>query len=629
MNSALLCLALATALAPQAAAGEIRSGASRPAPVRIAAVPAEPAPLSNGTSGFSPEFRTRFQEALTREIQRYDQARFPGRSFLTSLEKLRQRLQSGQEPGPKDLAVLAIAGSLEGSYPVSIQALAVTLGIEPKLSSKAIQKIHSGIFREHQGWNRLQRSLSGFPQDLAISMPSLQLKHLLDRLFDVEPEARESARDGEKAPSPATVSKEAERLKPQLQFGFEPTFTSLRMDHLYYSDPNNPAAFGAYQKTLRDSLERELERELKPRRASASASSYWHKKWTVSVDGGVIEIQPPPQRLKTILPQMKALFRASSRVGLAPEIAWGGIEGGGGHIHIDQGIFARKPLLLRNLITDLRNRPYIQAVLGEMADDQAQSVWQKGQEPSLRRALRTLDALPPSLPGRASLRMTLGVLNLLLGENRYRDLNLQNIMHRRLYGRTSELRTVELRLHRAQRSPEDFQDLAEFWAHRLAALRLSGPIPIEPLSRAEAGRRQLPSVASALFRKLVLDSGLPRPRRFERFVRERFPAPVSFGPPGRPSIKIRYMEPVGKRGHRYEVLVLAPEISELRVGRGRRRVDLMEAPELPGLPRVGSLVSSRNLLEVEGAPGIKSLDLKEARGPLERYRVRRWRKPSN
>ena len=399
--------------------------------------------------------------------------------------------------------------------------------------------------------------------------------------------------------APAGLESMVAALSQEMTWGFEPTFTNEKMeDHKSLIDAN------------RDLLALAMKAELSREQLAG---------WNIGTDPGVVEVRPPPQTLKTILPTMRALFEAARKVGLPSEIAFGGFGGGGGHIHIGRNIFDKNPLLLRNLLVDVYNRPYIKAMLDEMGDvGNAASIQQRGEDARFRKSIAEFDERWRQTRGELDIEAALRIFAGLYKDERYRDVNLTN-----LYGKG--LPTVELRAHRAQRTPEDFYDLAEFWLYRIANLSLAkGPIRLEPASGTRRQDLMLPSAAATLWRKLVRESGLPRPERYERFVRGRFARPLRIGPSEKPDVEIRFVDWGESEGVQeiYEVLVLNPAIKDIKVG--SKRVALRESQASPGRPlsRAGriSLEAGQDRIGVSGIPGIASIDISQARRQVDVYR---------
>lgn len=470
-----------------------------------------------------------------------------------------------------------------------------------------------------------------------------EFQAFLNRIFDgsaAGPGGDESA-----GPSPATLAAKGRRLggpgasdearkkgqveaaardlREKMLFGFEPTFTNSQMERLYRDSSSRLKGAGGtlldfvgYRNELRKRLLKGLRDELGITRSDGDWAFYDEVgKWNIDIDIGVIEIQPPPLRYGQILPEMEALFRAAYTAGLKAEIAFGGIHGGGGHIHLDHGIFAQNPLLLRNLLVDVFNRPYIQAVLEELADDTQQSIHQRREYGLFRAVILEFDRTWRKRGGRIGPLEALQILKP-YGMNRYRDVNLSNLVN------TTWPYTVELRMHRAQTFAGLFKDLADLWIYRLANLSLATePIPMLDLSREAFRRMQLPSVASHLWRKLIRDSRLPEPGLFDHFVYSKFARPLRLGPEGRPRLKLRYIRPHGNNGAIYEALVADPAVREIRMGPSRRRVRLAPAPELPGSPRIGVFVyhGAQDLVPVGGVPGLKEIDLSLTRKWVDSY----------
>jgi hypothetical protein len=215
------------------------------------------------------------------------------------------------------------------------------------------------------------------------------------------------------------------------------------------------------------------------------------------------------------------------------------------------------------------------------------------------------------------------------GMTHYRDIRIDNLIN----PKADSTPTVEIRIHRAQRAPEDYSDLAEFWIYRLANLSLQpGLLPIADIDRAEAERLQSPAVAAARWRELLAESRIPKPERYERFVQERFPSPLRLGPEGHPDVEIRFAlyEDDYKGRHEpktYEILVLNPKIKRIRMGRALKSVALRPAPEIAPGARVGSFgYDGDRRVRAQGIPGVELIDLAQARREIDHYKPTPWRK---
>jgi hypothetical protein len=114
--------------------------------------------------------------------------------------------------------------------------------------------------------------------------------------------------------------------------------------------------------------------------------------WTFHNDHGALETASDVIPAGGGYAATSAVFEAAKRIGLKAEYYIAGQLGGGGHIHIGRKIFDENPLLLRNLIVDLYNRPYIKAVLEEIADPAAPTITDRGREAEFRKRLAALDA---------------------------------------------------------------------------------------------------------------------------------------------------------------------------------------------------------------------------------------------
>ena len=415
----------------------------------------------------------------------------------------------------------------------------------------------------------------------------------------------------------AIKTKQAELIQ-KMTFGFEVSLASPELDLAVRADIDWLRMMTRDQANLSTALASEM---------GAEAAS----KWEVGLDPGTLEIRTPVQKMETIFSSMEPLFKAAKKARLVADFGFGGYYGGGGHIHIGRNIFDENPLLLRNLLVEISNRPYIQAVFEELADDQAQSVRQRGQMGEFKNEIDAIDQKWRDTSGHLDMNELLTVLKPMFKKSlaglstatgsRYRDVNLAN-----LYSKTGEdPPTVEIRMHRGQSSAEDCRDLSEFWTYVLASLSLEkGPVPLSTMSQAEAETLRLPSRATALMRKFVRDTGIPNPERFDRFAEQRFPQTVvKLGPAEHPDVEIRFADFMGENDTPvYEVLVRNPSIRQIQLGDGPP-IELYAAPELGSGVRVGKYVhaGSGNIVVVGGVPGVTSVDLTEARRPVDEFKT--------
>ena len=408
-----------------------------------------------------------------------------------------------------------------------------------------------------------------------------------------------------KAQLEAIKNKRAELIR-KMTFGFEVSLASIEMDR---AERGGPGDYSAIRSSDRDRLEAALVREI-----GAEAAS----KWDVATDMGTLEIRPPVLKMESISSSMKPFFAAAKKAGVIADLGFGGYNGGGGHIHIGRNIFDENPLLLRNLLVEIYNRPYIQAVFEELADDQALSIRQRGQMAKFKQEVDAVDRLWSDTNGALEMPAVLDALRPLFGsfKNRYRDVNLANLY-------SSRCPTVEIRMHRGQSTAADCTDLSELWTYVLASLSLQErPIPISTLNEGEAATLRLPSRATALMKKFVEDTGVPHPERFERFAEQRFPQTVvKLGPAGKPDVEIRFADFAGVNDNPiYEVLVRNPSITQIQFG-NNAPIELFSAPEIGEGVRIGKYVhrAKGDVTEIQGVPGVTRVDFTEARRPVDEF----------
>ena len=401
------------------------------------------------------------------------------------------------------------------------------------------------------------------------------------------------------------VKAKREELIPKMTFGFE---VSMSSDAIERANQGNDWSatyrlIGENQTKLRTALQAEI----------GSAVSGWD----VGMDPGTIEVRPPVQKMETIFSSLDPLFKAAKTAKVSADFGFGGYWSGGGHIHIGRNIFDENPLLLRNLLVDVANRPYIQAIFEALEDDQAKSVRQQGQMDQFKTVVGAVDQLWRAGNGQLQIQAVLDALRPVSNATRYRDVNLTN-----MYGGNPP--TIEMRIHRGQLNAEECRDLSEFWTYVLANLSLEkSPIAFDKMTDDEAATLRMPSRAKPLMQKFLDDIGIPNPERFDRFFDQRFPSTVvRLGPAENPDVEIRFADFVDQNDTpAYEVLVRNPNITEIKLGNGAP-VQLFAAPEIgPGV-RIGKYVhqGQGNVTTISGVPGVTSVDFKEARRPVDEYR---------
>ena len=339
-------------------------------------------------------------------------------------------------------------------------------------------------------------------------------------------------------------------------------------------------------------------------------------RWDVGTDPGTLEVRPPVQKMETIFSSMEPLFKAAKKAKVIADFGFGGYWSGGGHIHVGRNIFDENPLLLRNLLVEVTNRPYIQAIFEALEDDQAKSIRQYGQMPQFKAVVDAVDQQWRATNGQMQIQAVLDALRPVSGGTRYRDVNLTN-----MYGGSPP--TVEFRIHRGQSTAEECRDLSEFWTYVLANLSLEkSPIALATMSDAEAETLRMPSRAKPLMQKFLHDIGIPNPERFDRFFDQRFPdTAVKLGPAEKPDVEIRFADFVDQNDTpAYEVLVKNPSITQIQMG--GRPVELFAAPELGEGVRIGRYVHQArgNATTISGVPGVTNVDFTEARRPVDEFR---------
>ncbi len=294
--------------------------------------------------------------------------------------------------------------------------------------------------------------------------------------------------------------------------------------------------------------------------------------WKFHNDHGSVEAVSPILSTAQIS-SAEAVFSAFKKAGLKPLVAYGGLYGGGGHIHVGRNIFDENPLLLRNFIVDLLNRPYLRTALEEPGDPAARGVREMGAEKEFRRRLSILDgkfnrgeavtardvavahfesfdsawkvALFRLLP---SFIKTLVVRNM---KGRNVDINLANIMLDLLP--TAEFRTP--------RPPSDIEVLKkrikflEAYLHYLKSFKK--PIEMIHLSKSALAQLGRPSIVFKQWERFVSKIKL-EPSEFAYEIEERFPALAKGGQTTLRGNQLEIREGVSQSGQRnFEIRVVS------------------------------------------------------------------------
>ena len=434
-----------------------------------------------------------------------------------------------------------------------------------------------------------------------------------DRLKDPKTTKRTGVNLRGKVASTANPRLEAiktkrEELVKKMTFGFEVSLGSVEFDRADRGGTGNSSS-------IRSEDQARLQAAFKRQVGEVGIQG-----WDVGTDCSTLEIRPPVQTMETIFSSMEPLFKAAKDAKVTADFGFGGYYGGGGHIHIGRNIFDENPLLLRNLLVEVFNRPYIQAVFEELEDDQAKSIRQRGQTDEFKTEIDAIDQKWRDTKGKLDMESVLEAFRPIFSSwsDRFRDVNLSNLFN-------GSPPTVEFRMHRGESSAADCSDLSEFWTYALASMSLEkSPVPMAKMGEAEAETLRMPSRAKALFQKFTRDIGIPNPERFDRFFEQRFPQTViKLGLGDIPRVEIRFADFVDQNDTpAYEVLVRDPDITRVQFGENAP-IQLFAAPELGEGVRIGKYVHREpgNVTSASwGVPGRTPIDFTEARRPVDEFK---------
>ena len=390
-----------------------------------------------------------------------------------------------------------------------------------------------------------------------------------DRLKDPKTTKRTGVNLRGKVASTANPRLEAiktkrEELVKKMTFGFEVSLGSVEFDRADRGGTGNSSS-------IRSEDQARLQAAFKRQVGEVGIQG-----WDVGTDCSTLEIRPPVQTMETIFSSMEPLFKAAKDAKVTADFGFGGYYG------------------LRNLLVEVFNRPYIQAVFEELEDDQAKSIRQRGQTDEFKTEIDAIDQKWRDTKGKLDMESVLEAFRPIFSSwsDRFRDVNLSNLFN-------GSPPTVEFRMHRGESSAADCSDLSEFWTYALASMSLEkSPVPMAKMGEAEAETLRMPSRAKALFQKFTRDIGIP-------------------------NVEIRFADFVDQNDTpAYEVLVRDPDITRVQFGENAP-IQLFAAPELGEGVRIGKYVHREpgNVTSASwGVPGRTPIDFTEARRPVDEFK---------
>ncbi len=243
-------------------------------------------------------------------------------------------------------------------------------------------------------------------------------------------------------------------------------------------------------------------------------------KYKIGHDLGFVEVQPMPVSLSEIKEKIGPVFRAFEFAGLTTKLRSSSkaFMGTGLHIHVEKTVFEKHPILLRNLLADLHNRPYLESIFNNMGNHtNAIPFYEAKLQDELFRVLAIIDS-QAKVDGYYVYQKILDVLSeSKFSQDRYLVVNLMNLFNQRLP-------TVEFRLMGGQVDENDLSDQAFFLAHYLEHLsKISDPIaPKTYVSFSDFERQRSPLNAETEFLRLLSLIHLPKDS-YQRFIDRRFP----------------------------------------------------------------------------------------------------------
>jgi hypothetical protein len=312
----------------------------------------------------------------------------------------------------------------------------------------------------------------------------------------------------------------AKGVIPELTFGLELAATNAQIASGFYS--SNGGAYQAAINTLADKLMEIIPGATRPKFQIQNSGSVEiavpgkSKPITISHDQGVIEVQWPPLKPNEVRQQADYFFRAAKEANLTTVKQDGErINGTSSHLHVGKNIFEKNPLLLRNLLVAMHNRPEFEAVFNDFGDRvNAQTVFERGEQIKFIAAIKRIDTIAKKNGGKYLYEDILRELRPVFGIGRERDVNLIN-----LYG--TRIPTVEFRFLCNQRSARDVADQALMMGLFLNHLDgIKSPIQPRRFTSLEWKSRRMPQVAEANMMKLF--SELKLPKSFKQRIKERF-----------------------------------------------------------------------------------------------------------
>ena len=260
--------------------------------------------------------------------------------------------------------------------------------------------------------------------------------------------------------------------------------------------------------------------------------------WMFHNDHGALEVATPIITDDTF-GMMDQVFETFKEMGLSPNYYSAGQGGGSGHIHVGRTLFDKNPKILRNLLVDLENRPYIQSVFEELGNDQSKSIRDFGAEAEFTKRLGAIDA--SLLAGKAItiediadafIKSTSPAWKVMIAK--ILPKSLESIMFRNMEGRTSAINvvnlftnrppTIEFRAFRPPNTTLELKQRMTFLKRYLNWLANQEElIPFKDMSTVELKRMRAPAQAIEDWNKFLKDELKLDPADYQSEIDERFP----------------------------------------------------------------------------------------------------------
>ena len=341
-----------------------------------------------------------------------------------------------------------------------------------------------------------------------------------------------------------------------------------------------------------------------------SIMTMWHGGYDIPTAAGVWKFHNDHGALEAVSPvlgldhleDVANIYHAFEDVGLSPNVGWGGQNMGGGHIHLGIKTFRENPLLLRNLLVEFVNRPYLQAVFEEWIDDQSWRMIDRPEFKSFKRAIEDWDR-----HWYAGEKMTVeslidayfeGMMGRTPAEtNRFIPEFLRPVFWRNIDVRVSDVNmvnpvsggppTAEFRFFRQAETAETLVKRVEFMDHLVKYLdsSFSEPIAIHQFTKEQLAILRKPEVASSIFSKYVTSKLKMPASDFTNELNFRFPELVTIiGELEQAQTKVMIKPSFNARGRGFYEVELHREgglrVSEGLVDSQSKRVEAFV--ELPG-----------------------------------------------